>query len=68
MNIEFTGDGADFPVLGVKVTANLNAGFGIDHLFSFLKRGIRGKGSTNRPLRPQTMQRRKGARPFSGRR
>jgi hypothetical protein len=34
VNTQFSGDGADFPMLGVKVTANLNVGFWIDHLGS----------------------------------
>ena len=55
MNAQFSGDGADLPMLGLKVTANLDVGFWADHLSS-LDRGIRGKGSTKRPLRPQTMQ------------
>ena len=68
MNAEFSCNGADFPVLGVKITANLYVSFRADHLFSLPKRGLRGKGSTKRLLRPQTMQRRNGARPFSGQR
>ena len=31
MHAQFTGDGADFPMLGIKVAANLRAGFGTDH-------------------------------------
>ena len=61
MNAEFSGNGADFPVLGIKITANLYVGFRADHLFPLPKRGIGGKGSANRPLRPQTTQRRNGA-------
>jgi hypothetical protein len=34
VDAEFSGDGADFPMLGVKVTADLNVGFWIDHLVS----------------------------------
>ena len=67
MNVEFAGNGADFPVLGVKVTANLDARFRADHEFLLPHRGYRGKGLTNRPFRPHTMQRRKGTGGFSGR-
>jgi hypothetical protein len=71
MNIEFAGNGADFPVLGVKVTANLHAHFRADHEFllprlSLPQRGYRGKGSTNRPFLPHTTQRRKGTGSLSG--
>jgi hypothetical protein len=31
MNVEFTGNGADLPMLGVKVAANLRAGFRTNH-------------------------------------
>src|SRR5579859_8185097 len=31
MYAQFTGDGADLPMLGVKVTANLGSNFGADH-------------------------------------
>src|SRR3954447_8630716 len=31
MDSEFASDGADFPVLGVKVPANLGVSFGADH-------------------------------------
>ena len=31
MDAQFAGDGADFPMLGVKVAANLSAGFRTDH-------------------------------------
>ena len=34
MNAQLAGDGADLPMLGVKVTANLNVGFWLDHLVS----------------------------------
>ena len=51
MNVEFAGNGADFPVLGVKVTANLDARFRADHEFLLPHREYRGKGSTNRPFR-----------------
>ena len=34
VNVEFAGNGADFPVLGVKVSANLHARFRTDHVFS----------------------------------
>jgi hypothetical protein len=68
VNVKFACDGAYFPVFGVKVTANLDMRFRSDHLFSLPKRGIRGKGSTNRLLRPQTMQRRNGADRINNRR
>jgi hypothetical protein len=32
VNRQFSSDGADFPMLSVKVTANLGAGFWTDHL------------------------------------
>jgi hypothetical protein len=31
METQFAGDGADLPVFGVKVAANLRTGFGTDH-------------------------------------
>jgi hypothetical protein len=68
MNVQFAGNGADFPVLGVKVAANLHARLRADHVFLLLHRGYRGKGSTNRPVRPQTTQRRNTTRGLSGRR
>ena len=61
VNVQFSGNGADFPVFGIKITADLYVRFRADHLFSLPKRGLRGKGSTNRLLRPQTMQCRNGA-------
>jgi hypothetical protein len=67
VNIEFAGNGADFPVLGVKVAANLHMRFRADHEFLLPHRGFRGKGSTNRPFLPQTTQRRKGTGSLSGR-
>jgi hypothetical protein len=66
VNVEFAGNGADFPGLGVKVTANLHARFRADHKFLLRHRGYRGKGSTNRPLRPHTTQRRNGTGVLSG--
>jgi hypothetical protein len=66
MNVEFAGNGADFPVLGVKITANLRARFRADHVFLLPHRGYRGKGSTNRPFRPHTTQRRNGTGSLSG--
>jgi hypothetical protein len=71
MNVELTGNGADFPVLGVKVTANLHARFRADHEFLLPRLcpqwGYRGKGSTNRPFLPHMTQRRKGIGCLSGR-
>ena len=31
MDVQFAGDGADLPMLGIKIAANLGAGFGSDH-------------------------------------
>ena len=56
MDAQFTGNGADFPMLGVKITANLGAGFGTDHEKDHLRLGMRGYGSTKRPARPQMQQ------------
>src|ERR1051325_5063736 len=56
MDAELTGDGADFPMFGVEVTANLSARFGTDHFRDHLLRGMGGNGSTKRPVRPQTRQ------------
>jgi hypothetical protein len=50
-------DGANLPVFGVKVAANLRAGFRTDHEMAHLLRGMRGKGSMKRPVRPQIRQR-----------
>ena len=66
VNFEFAGNGADFPVFGVKVTANLRACFRADHEFLLPHPRYRGKGSTNRPFRPHTTQRRKGIGVLSG--
>jgi hypothetical protein len=43
VNAQFAGDGADFPMLRVKVTTNLDVRFWIDHLDVSLDRGIGGK-------------------------
>jgi hypothetical protein len=67
MNVEFAGNGADFPVLGIKLTANLHARFRADHEFLLPHRGYCGKGSTNRPFLPHTTQRRKGTGCLCGR-
>ncbi len=56
MHAQFTGDGADLPMLGIKIAANLRADFRTDHGLAHLRRGMRGNGSMNRPLRPQTRQ------------
>jgi hypothetical protein len=66
MNVQLAGNGADFPVLGVKVTANLHARFRADHKFLLRHGGYRGKGSTNLPFRPHKTQRRKGIGGLSG--
>ena len=57
MNVQFTGNGANLPVFDVKVAANLCAGFRTDHDTTHFLGGVRGKGSTNRPTRPQIRQR-----------
>jgi hypothetical protein len=67
MQVQFTGDGADFPMLGEKVVANLHTGFETDHLNS-PRLGIVGKGLTRRPVRPQTLQHRHIPDRFSGQR
>ena len=46
MHTQLLSDGADFPMLGKKVAANLSASFWIDHRFYHADRGIRGNGST----------------------
>src|SRR5580700_5489704 len=56
MDAQLTGNGADFPVLDVKVAANLRAGFRTDHEIPHLRCGIRGNGSMKRPARPQIRQ------------
>ncbi len=35
VDAQFTGNGADFPVFGVKVAANLRAGFRTNHEITF---------------------------------
>lgn len=67
VNAQCLGDGADFPMLGIKITANLGVGFWTYHFGCHPDRGIRGNGSTNRPLQPQWMQYRNGTAFFSGR-
>ena len=57
MDVQFTGNGADLPVFGVKIAANLRAGFRTDHEMTHLRRGMRGNGSMKRPVRPQIRQR-----------
>src|SRR5438067_9964989 len=57
MDAQFRGNGADFPMFGVKVASNLRAGFVADHDGSHLRRGMRGNGSMNRPLHPQMQHR-----------
>ena len=39
MNAQFTGDGADLPMLGVKVAANFDAGFWGNHQWNSLSSG-----------------------------
>jgi hypothetical protein len=48
-------DGADLPVFGIKITAYLHADFRTDHS-RHLRFGMRGKGLTKRPGRPQNQQ------------
>jgi len=57
VDAQFTGNGADFPVFGVKVAANLRTDFRTDHAMAHFRCGIRGKGSMKRPVRPQIWQR-----------
>lgn len=57
VDAQLTGDGADFPVFGVKIAADLRADFRTDHAMGHLRRGMRGKGSMKRPARPQIRQR-----------
>ena len=57
VDAQFTGNGADFPVLDVKIAANLRAGFRTDHEMLTFGSGMRGNGSMKRPARPQTRQR-----------
>ena len=57
MDAQFTGNGADLPVLDVKIAANLRADFRTDHEMAHLRRGMRGNGSMKRPARPQIRQR-----------
>jgi hypothetical protein len=57
MDTPFTGNGADLPVLGVKVAANLHTGLGTDHERAHLFLGMCEKGFTKRPVRPQNRQR-----------
>src|SRR5579864_5150732 len=57
VDAQFTGNRADFPVLDVKVSANLRAGFRTDHEIAHLRCGMRGNGSMKRPVRPQARQR-----------
>ncbi len=46
VHAQFAGDGADFPMLGVKVAANLSTRFWTNHRFCHRDRGMRGNGST----------------------
>ncbi len=57
VDAQFTGNGADLPVFGIKVAANPRAGFRTDHAMAHLRFGMRGKGSIKRPVRPQIRQR-----------
>jgi len=61
VDAQFTGNGADFPVLDIKIAANLRAGFRTDHEIPHLRCGIRGNGSMKRPVRPQIRQHRPNA-------
>jgi hypothetical protein len=42
MDAQLTGDGADFPVLGLKVAPDLSTDFWADHERSHLRLGMRG--------------------------
>ena len=68
MQTEFAGDGADLPVLGVEVPTNLRPGFRTDHETAHLRAGMRGNGSTKRPVRPQSRHCSQRPRRASGRR
>jgi hypothetical protein len=57
VDAQFTGNGAHFPVLDVKIAANLRADFRTDHEMAHLRCGMRGNGSMKRPARPQIRQR-----------
>ena len=57
VDAQLCGNGADLPMLGVKVTSNLRADFVGDHEESHLRRGMRGNGSMKRPIRPRMQQR-----------
>ena len=57
MDGEFAGDGADLPMFGVKIAADLRAGFVTNHEESHLCLGMRGYRSMKRPIRPQMRQR-----------
>jgi hypothetical protein len=42
VNAQLSGDGADFPMLGVEVTTDLNTGFWTHHLVVILIAGAPG--------------------------
>src|ERR1700686_2579838 len=65
MDAQFTGNGADLPMFGVKVAANLRAGFRTHHKMAHLRSGMCGNGSMKRPARPQIRQHRPNAGRFS---
>ena len=66
VDVEGLCNGADFPMLGVKIATNLYTGFRTDHQ-AHLRRGMCGKGSTKRPGRPQIEQRSQTSARFSSR-
>ncbi len=67
MNVQFACNGADFPVLGVKATANLHVGFWADHRSSLLKaRDFVGRDRRNGRVRPQTSAAQEGRMGLSG--
>lgn len=69
VNAKLGGDGADLSMLGVKVAANLHAGFGTDHENRpQILLGIRGKALMKRQLPLQMRQHNHTPGRFSGQR
>jgi len=61
MDAKLLGNGANLPMFGVKPNDGFVRGFlSESSKFRILTAGILGNGSTNRPRRPQPIQRRKG--------
>src|SRR5947208_1923239 len=57
VDAQLSGNGADLPMLGIKVASNLRADLVGDHEGSHLRRGMCGNGSMKRPICPQMQQR-----------